>query len=287
MKSKSIVVGGNSLIGQSIIKYNNSNNINIYNTTRIKNKSIFNIKFDLTNNNYNLGDINFNKIYYCIGNFGIQYCNDNILKSRNFNIDLTFKFLDHYIKKNKKIFIFSSSQVFSHSKIKYNSEKNKVNSVIEMGKQKIEIENFIKKSTHNFAIIRLGKIISFKDIFFLNLINSLKNNKEIELYQDYFFSPFSIKFFNNCLFNNEFTNIVHLSGARNISYYKFGIELARKFNFSESLIIPKKIDKKNNFFQFSSQFLKLDYTRKQYNINPQNILDVVEDCYDEYIESDL
>ena len=121
--------------------------------------------------------------------------------------------------------------------------------------------------------------------FLIGLIY-FKIKKKIYPYENYFFSPISTNYLTNNLYENKFKNIIHLSGDISISFYEFAIEIAKKFNFSESLIIPKKIDENNFLFQNSSKMLELDYTKKQFNIKPQTLSSVINDFYDEYIKNE-
>ena len=150
---KVLIVGGSGKIGKFL---QNSNKIFFF--TYFKNKIPNGIKFDLCKDNISLlvKKYNINKIVLLSAISDPDECYKNKKKSYLINVKYT-KNLISKIKNNDIHLIFISTEfVYSGKKGNY-SENSKSYPINLYGKQKLLIENYIKKNITNYSILRIAK----------------------------------------------------------------------------------------------------------------------------------
>ena len=113
--------------------------------------------------------------------------------SNKLNIHSTQKVIEICSKYELKIIYFSSEFVFDGEKGLY-SEDDRTNPINLYGKQKLAIENYLKKYVKNYCILRIAKTYNLSltdDTLFAGWYNMIfnKNIKEITCFDDQYFSP--------------------------------------------------------------------------------------------------
>ncbi len=190
---KVLIVGGSGKIG----KFLQNSNKNFF-FTYFKNKIPNGIKFDLCKDNISLlvKKYNINKIVLLSAISDPDECYKNKKKSYLINVKYT-KNLISKIKNNDIHLIFISTEfVYSGKKGNY-SENSKSYPINLYGKQKLLIENYIKKNITNYSILRIAKTygdnMNVKGLLtdFLNQI--LKGERKFFGAYDQIFSPLYVK----------------------------------------------------------------------------------------------
>lgn len=250
-----LIIGGDSLIAKNYIDFCIDKGLDFVCTSRRdsqKNKAIF---FDLKNPDFEFfkkKQFNFVVFFASIAN--IEFCENNRDESYLINVINTKKSLDAFSKISKKILYISSNCVFDGKKpfMKVDDITNPMN---EYGKQKLEVENWIKSNLHNTSILRASKIIHPQ----FNLINEWKNKldkeKEIYPYINKFLAPTPIK---NVIEKIEFIRRInenllhHCKSNKDLSYYEFALDIFE--NHINKKLIQKGAsdDKMSSVMQFSS-----------------------------------
>ena len=86
-------------------------------------------------------------------------------------------------------------------------------------------------------------------------MTSLRQNKEIEAYNDVFYTPTYIDYLIDCLkelIKKDFKGIIHITGSERVSRYQFALKMAEVLNKNPSLIKPVKQPKKGLIAKDSS-----------------------------------
>ncbi len=146
---------------------------------------------------------------------------------------------------NPHLLFLSSDYVFSGLKGNYTT-KDLPDPQTKYGLSKYYSELEILRNITNFCILRVGAIIGEGGKFFDWIYNEIKNHNSIELYLDYF-SPTPIKTLCDALsliIERNLKGVLHISGNKRISKYKFGIQLKEHLGHSKSILIKKM--KSNN-----------------------------------------
>lgn len=216
-----------------------------------------------------------------------EECKKNKKLSREININFIKKLIKIFIKYNIYFIFFSSEYVYSGQKKsnrKY-SENSKINTQMLYGKQKIEIENYLKQINYkNYSILRLAK--TFGDIsndgsLFTDILDKYKKGiRKFKVASDQFFCPLFVNdlikiidifvkkkiygTYNVCgdSFNSRYDFIKYMFNFFNIkdvelkkctiNEFDDGVYYPKKLNLSNTKIKKKlkfKFLKLNNFFE--------------------------------------
>lgn len=275
---KTLIIGGSSKIGKILIK-EKINFISTYNKNKIKRG----IKFDLEKNNILrlIKKYNINKIILLSAISDPDACKKNKKKSNNINIFYTKKFIDQIKDKNIYLMFISSEYVYSGKDKKYNEDSKTLPKTL-YGKQKLEIELYIKKKLINYSILRLCKTYGDK-LEVKGILSDIFN--EILLGKKLFFGATDQIF--NPLYVNDLKKIIlyfvknKTQGTFNVggpkTYSRFKIYYMVKKNISKKITINKTSIDKINFYEKRPKNLTMNVERLKNNINFQltNIEDVI------------
>ena len=244
---KTLIVGASSKIGNFFVKEKNL--ILTYNKTRIKSGIKFNICKDNINKIINKNKIDKIVLLSAISDPDKCYLNKKL--SNKINIKYTKKLIDK-IKDKNIYFIFMSSEFVYSGYNKINSENSYTNPINFYGKQKLEIEKYIKKNLIKYSILRIGKTYG-DDIFVNGLVSSflqeiLKNKIKFHAAEDQIFNPLFVKDLKKILFfflKKEICGVFNVGGPKSLSRYKIykiiEKKLTEKFSALKIKIIKTKI----------------------------------------------
>ena len=219
---KTLILGSSGKIGKFFLRKDNNF---IY--TYHKNKIPGGIKFDLTKGNLKkiFNKYKINKTIILSAYSDPDYCYLNKKKSFFLNVTSTKKIIDELVKKNIYFIFFSSEFVYDGNKKNY-SEKKSTKTFSIYGKQKLIIENYVKKKTDNFAIFRIAKTYSKylneKD-FVSNFFYLIKKKKyKFNAAYDQIFNPLYINDLikiTNFFLKKEIKGIFNIGGSKAYSRY--------------------------------------------------------------------
>jgi len=183
-----------------------------------------------------------NYIVWCAGlkKLSLTEKDSELARKQNF---YPIKTIVKYQKEHEDVSLIfvSTDYVFNGLKGNY-KPLDPTNPSTNYGKSKASAENYIIKQSPNYSILRAGAIIGPGSIFLNWLVDKIKSNETIELY-DNFFTPTPIKnIFKaiNVLINSSKNGIYHVSGKQKLSRYEFGNLLKKHFKSSSSELIEVK-----------------------------------------------
>ncbi len=232
------------------IKLKNKIKLNLLNKKKLK-KKILLIKPDI--------------IIHAAALTNIEKCESNKKLARELNIDVTNNIIECSKYLNCKLVFISTDHLFSERK-KYFTEADKRNPLNYYAKTKKKSEDMIMANLNNFIIIRtnfFGRGPKHRKSFSDTIIDRLKKNKKIELFNDVYFNPINVRYLCstiNNLIQKNLSGIFNVTSNKAISKYEFGLLLCKEFNFNRNLIksiklSDKKITKRPRFMSLSNKKL--------------------------------
>lgn len=280
----SIVIGASGKIGKYFFNIKKRNLLLTYNKNKIKNGIKFNLLKDKIDKLVDKNRIS--KVIILSAYSDPDFCIKNKKKSELLNVIKMKKLISYFIKKNIYFIFFSTEFVYDGKKGNY-SEQSKTNPVNLYGKQKLKIENFIKKNAKYYSIFRIAKTYGndLKDNTLINFFieKSKQKNSTILAASDQKFSPLFSKdlvkiahFF----LNKKIVGTFNIGGPKVYSRYglfmKFNNLLKKKNKFFKVKIIKKKL----NHFKFADKraknvSLNIKKLKKHINFKLSNIEDIL------------
>ena len=218
---QSLIIGGSGKIGKSL-NYKHSKK------TFYKNKIKNGIRFNLINDDINLliEKYKINRVILLSAISDPDECIKKKNYSNKLNVDKTKKLINILIKK-KIYFIFFSSEYVFDGKIGNYKENSKIKPNNLYGKQKFTIENYIKRKTKNFSILRIGKTYgdNIKDKTLIsNFLNELIKGKSFfKVANDQIFNPLFIgdlKKIVDIFLKKKIKGVFNVGGPQKLSRYK-------------------------------------------------------------------
>lgn len=184
---KVLIIGGSGKIGTAL---------NFKNTkkTFYKNKIHNGIKFNLINDDIKilLKKYKFNRVVLLSAISDPDICLRNKDYSNKLNVVKTKNLIDVLIKKNIYFIFFSSEYIFDGKKGDYSENSKAVPSNL-YGRQKLQVENFIRKKAKYYSIFRIGKTygsdISDKTLISNFLMEIIKGKLIFKVAYDQIFNP--------------------------------------------------------------------------------------------------
>jgi len=251
MKKKILIVGGDEILGESLIRYFATSDhelvavtpdITIEGITELKFGDIFD-RDKLKTICYKLSpDIIINTAEFS----GIEECEADHKRASDFNMILTQNLVRIANIIDAKYIGFSSDLIFDGIAGPY-LENSKPNPLNYYGKTKHTAENTIRTESIPWVIIRTSAPFGLskygKKDFVYKIIEKLHNSQNIELSDHVIRTPIyadDLALATAKMIEGDFTGIYNISGTTPWSEYQFGLFIAEEFGYSPELIILKE-----------------------------------------------
>jgi dTDP-4-dehydrorhamnose reductase len=119
------------------------------------------------------------------------------------------------------------------------------------------------------------------------IINSVKEDKPISLFNDVLFNPISIWHLageiKNKIIPNQIQGIYHIAGSEVCSKYRFGLLLLKELNISNNKISAGSIGQfEGRYGQSTDQTLCTDLYANTFNVSLPNILETILEIKNQY-----
>ena len=212
-------------------------------------------------------------IIHCAAITNVDYCEDDPEQAMAVNAESVNKFLKY--GSDARLIFISSDAVFPDG-IHMATEKDQTSPENIYGKTKETGEKYINNALGSHLAIRttiVGKNINPSYQGFVEwIVNTVKNGKEITLFEDVLFTPITTWHLANELewiMENDVSGVIHIAGQESISKYEFGKKICEKLELDTKLIRKGSMDsikfnaKRSNdqtmdsgfYHSFSSRFL--------------------------------
>ena len=181
-----------------------------------------------------------------------------------------------------RLIYFSTDYVFDGSKGLY-SEEDETNPVNYYGLTKLQGEEFVRKICQNYVIARTSVVYGWnprKQNFATWVIDSLRNQRRIEVVEDHYNSPTFADYLAEVvrkMVDSEYSGVYHAAGGERISRYRFALKIAETFGLDVSLVAPvKMVDLKNWIARRPrDSSLCLDRLRRDFGIQPPDLAEAL------------
>lgn len=177
----------------------------------------------------------------------IELCEKNPLLALETNLDY-LKPLVLLCKKNNSKLIHISTDHLSDGLTPFAEEYNDLNPINQYAKTKLQAEDYIERQMPDAVIIRtnfFGWGPSYRRSFSDRIINTIKHNREIFLFEDAFFSPVSTRRLSKIiakLFEYDAQGIFNVSSNDRISKLQFGLKICDYFQLDKMLVIASSFE---------------------------------------------
>ena len=227
---------------------------------------------DIKDNNFDkIGDLkNIKYAILCHGITNINTCKSDNQLSYFINVFQTIKLLS-FLKQLGITPIYLSTNMVYDGKTMFPTEKTKPAPILEYGKQKLIVENFIEKNFQKYLICRLTKVFGVEindQTICTSWFNKLINNQKISATDNVVIAPIYVLDLVQILLSlidNNCSGIFHISGQQYLSVYKFACFFVKTLNFNFSLIQKLPIEH-FDFIEPYPKYNSLDYQKLQKTI---------------------
>jgi dTDP-4-dehydrorhamnose reductase len=236
-KRKIIITGADGFVGSNLKSYFQKYGFDVFSfifENKISNRK--NVIFcDITNKEGVLKSIKKIKpeiIFHAAGISSLVKCEEDKKLAEQVNIYGTRNIISAIKSVNPKIKLvfFSSDYVFDGKRGNY-KEGDKRNPATFYGRTKLISEDDIKRELKYFIILRTANVYGSDGGNFFNFVlKSINQGKNIEVFNDTFFSPTYIEYLMGSvakLIENDFSGIIHIAGKEKISRYDFASLLGK------------------------------------------------------------
>jgi dTDP-4-dehydrorhamnose reductase len=291
---KIAIIGGTGLLGSNLVNIYSNHDVRSFsrsqsiNVSDIKNQIINfdNLNYELSNY-FNLWKPNI--IINTIAIVNLQKCENDYDVAQKVNCDLASE-LSMISKKYNCYFIHISTDHFYDDNLIFHSELDKVSLKNNYAKTKFNAEKEVVLNNSQALVVRTN-IVGFRrnksDSFLEWLISSLKNNKKIHLFSNYYTSPISTIHLGKLLlicYKNQLSGTYNISSSIVIDKYSFGVKVAEKFGFSIANIAKSKVINQSNENLQRALTLGLDVSKIEcaLNLKMPNIDQTIDTLYQDY-----
>ncbi len=286
-KNAFLVIGADSLVGNSLLEAFKRRKHKVYGTTRRKNtlsESRLFLDFQSSEPFITPPDVSYAFVVAAATNY--ERCEIDP-QARVINVELTPRLIGNLLAQGIFVTFISTNSIFG-GEIPWPSEECDHNPQIPYAVQKHEAENnawgLMKKlnAEDRFNIVRLTKILDRSTPPLPDWFNAWQRREVVTPFADLIFAPLSVKYVGEALAvlgEKRIPGKLHLSGEKNIDYVTFAQELAKVTNISTKLIESTTASEKGVNIAYNPKFsgLGMERTTKLSGIKPQTLQSVVND----------
>lgn len=242
-KKNIIIVGGSGYIGSHLTSKLETLGYNVLNFSRSSSNFPFDLNIERLKN-FKLSTLNVSTIIFSCGITNVNTCENEPDKTANLNVERVLLSMQDAANERLRIIYLSSDYIYSGDNVVY-TENSISKPLQEYGKQKVIVENELSKITNNYLNVRLTKVYSIESNNFLtNLVKSLYQKEDLNIFKDQFFRPILIHDLCNIFCMNEI--MMDLTGKINIS----GKDLISRVDLVNYCINKTKLS--NNNIKYTS-----------------------------------
>src|SRR6185436_989517 len=184
----------------------------------------------------------------CAALADLEKCEENPTQARTLNTDLPAELATACAKRNIPFVHLSTDSVFDGTREGMYTEEDEPSPPGVYSQTKLEGEGALQQVNPQAIIARvnfygwsLGGRRSLGEFF----VNNLSEGKNVNGFTDVIFCPMFVNHLSQTLLEmleKDLHGLYHVVGAQAMSKYQFGVEIARRFQLRESLIVPKSVE---------------------------------------------
>ena len=185
----------------------------------------------------------------CAALANLEQCEADPVQARNLNTDLPGELATLCAKRNIHFVHISTDSVFDGTREGAYTEEDEPSPPGVYSQTKLDGERVAEQANPQAIIARvnfygwsLGARRSLAEFF----VNNLSEGKNVNGFTDVIFCPMWVNHLSRLLIEmlkKDLHGLYHVVGARAMSKYQFGVEVARTFGLRESLILPQSVER--------------------------------------------
>ena len=272
MKSRVLITGGSGLLGinWALSIKDRYEVISSYCSHKFTLPGIETVFFDADNiSQYKklISDISPDIIIHSAGLTSVEVCEEKKDLANKLNVVFSRDIAEICENKNIKLIHISTDHLYD-GKLSYYEELTETSPLNIYGKTKLEAEKTVLVNNPEALIVRTnfyGWGTPYKHSFSDWIINNLRNNNAIKLFDDVFYTPIIIEVLANIsmsLIESNKKGIVNIVGDERLSKYQFAEKITEVFNLDPGLLIRSSIEentglvKRPKDMSLSNKYLK-------------------------------
>ena len=190
-------------------------------------------------------------VIHTAGLANVEECESNPNLAQTVNVDLAKNIATACSNQGVKLVHISTDHLFLGDQ-EFSTEESVINPVNNYAKSKFLGEQQVLENCKDALIIRTnfyGWGAKYRQSFSDLILNKLKNNQQVDLFSDVFFTPILIDELSkrtHQLIDANTMGVFNIVSSERVSKYEFGIKLANCFNLDVGLINTVSINDKPN-----------------------------------------
>ena len=287
-----LVVGGDSLVGGSVVNALRQRRYTVYETTRradtVGPSRVF---LDFESEAPFLAPAEVQYAFLIAAATNYDRCEKDPL-ARVINVELIPRSVASLLEQGLFVTYISTNSVFGGER-PWPQEDDPHQPGIAYAKQKSESEAVVLRAaerlnaTARLNIVRLTKIMNTGVSPLPSWFAAWQKGHTVEPFSDLIFAPMSVRFVGGALARigeQRVSGHLHLSGAENVNYVDFARRLASRLGIGENLIRPSTAVEKGIHIPFKPTYsgLGMRRTTQLCGISPQIVDDLIEDLITDY-----
>lgn len=176
----------------------------------------------------------------CAAATNVRHCEENPSATRFVNVQQTIALSRRLHEQGQFIVFLSSNLVFSPGKTPA-PEEAAPDPITQYGRQKAEVETFLRSLGSGAAIVRLTKVVSPELPLFREWVRALRSNQTIHPYSDLAMQPIPVDFVAREILHiamGRLSGIHHISGAGEMTYAGAAGLIGREIGSDPKLCAP-------------------------------------------------
>ena len=178
--------------------------------------------------------------YLCAGITSLQHCEERPEETSQVNVRGTLDLCRALARAGTFAVFFSTNLVFDGETPRVTVESCP-SPRCAYGRQKAAVEAALRSEDIPASVIRLSKVIDRSNVLLNTWREALQSGRTIAPFRDMTMAPISQECALHAIMDAaecRFRGPMHLSAARDISYYEAAIQLAKRIGSSENLLCP-------------------------------------------------
>ena len=283
-RTQALIIGGDSLIGRSLIDHCLLSKVPFIYTTRRSHLRPKNcVHLDL--NKPALPECNPEQAFFCAGVTTFRACKEHPIETREINVDAIVEIAVQLHSRGTHIIYLSSNAVFDGT-LPRPAKDTPTSADTEYGLQKVDVEKKLLALGHHVSIVRMTKVVSTRASPIKEWVSALQSGINVYPFSNKDICPISLEFAATgiaSVAHNRIAGVTHLSGAQGMPYSTFVTSLAKTIGAPTNLVKPTINMQLDLAVDRNSRYagLGMDLPSRNFPINPQVIHSVLLDLQTE------
>lgn len=229
MKAGVLIVGAEGLIGRALLKSAPAVFSKVLGTSRRHSDGLVHLDLQDEPEEFLISD-QLDSVIFCSAITNLKECESDPEGTAEVNVRRTIRWIEHF--QNAGLFVsFLSTNLVFDGETPDPAPDAPVSPQCEYGRQKVEVETFLKKKELASGIVRLSKVISPDFPLLDSWHEKLINGDEVEAFDDYLLTPIRLDEVSSAILSvtaKKLGGVLHFSSESECSYHALVSMLAER-----------------------------------------------------------